>query len=140
MRQSKIGVAVARLRTHKDKQVSGEASRLVNKWKNDVNATKRKSTGSPAPGSAAAKVNGAASGKASGMSSPAPPPPPAVKKETRKSTVDPAKRNSTSDGVKTAVTGNQTRDGCVKLIYDGLAFMSEEGEAHFRGRSCVLKY
>ena len=40
--------------------------------------------------------------------------------------VDPEKRNSKADEVETAVTGNQTRDGCVKLMYDGLAFMSEE--------------
>ena len=45
-------------------------------------------------------------------------------------TVDPAKRNSVTDNISTAVTGNQTRDACVKLMYDGLAFMSEEGMLH----------
>lgn len=123
LRQSKIGVAVAKLRQNKDKQVSELASKLVHKWKNDVNQGKRKSTGSPAP-AAAAKVNGAANGRASGTSSPAPAAP--VKKEGRKSTVDPAKRTSKADGISTAVTGNQTRDACVELIYNGLAFMSEE--------------
>nr|OQO16274.1 hypothetical protein B0A51_13914 [Rachicladosporium sp. CCFEE 5018] len=122
LRQSKIGVSVARLRQHKDPKVAAEASKLVNKWKNDVKVTARKSTRSPAPGS---KANGASSG----VSSPAPQKSEAtaVKKESRKSTVDPAKRNSKEDGVSTAVTGNQTRDSCVKLMYDGLAFMSEEG-------------
>lgn len=123
LRQSKIGVAVAKLRQNKDKQVAEQASKLVHKWKNDVNQGKRKSTGSPAPG-AAAKANGAANGRASGTSSPAPAAP--VKKEARKSTVDPAKRNSKADGISTAVTGNQTRDSCVELMYNGLAFMSEE--------------
>jgi len=119
LRQSKIGVAVAKLRQSKDKQVAEQASKLVHKWKNDVNQGKRKSTGSPAP-AAAVKANG----RASGTSSPAPAAP--VKKEGRKSTVDPAKRNSKVDGVSTAVTGNQTRDSCVELMYNGLAFMSDE--------------
>jgi transcription elongation factor S-II len=126
LRQSKIGVWIAKLRQHKDKQVAEQASKLVNKWKTDVNSNKRKSTGSPAPGSAAAKINGGANGRAGGTSSPAPPVPAAVKKEARKSTVDPAKRTSKTDEISTAVTGNQTRDSCVELMYNGLAFLSEE--------------
>lgn len=126
LRQSKIGVIVSKLRQQKDPKVVEQASKLVNKWKADVNASKKKAAGSssPAPSAAAAKANAATNGKSSGTSSPAPP---AVKKEQpKKSTVDPAKRNSVTDSISTSVTGNQTRDACVKLMYDGLAFMSEE--------------
>lgn len=126
LRQSKIGVIVSKLRQQKDPKVVEQASKLVNKWKADVNASKKKAAGSssPAPSAAAAKANAATNGKSSGTSSPAPP---AVKKEQpKKSTVDPAKRNSVTDSISTAVTGNATRDACVKLMYDGLAFMSEE--------------
>lgn len=129
LRQSKIGVIVSKLRQQKDPKVAEQASKLVAKWKQDVNASKKKAAGSssPAPSGAAAKANVATNGKSSGTSSPAPP---AVKKEAKKSTVDPAKRNSVTDNISTAVTGNQTRDACVKLMYDGLAFMSEEGMLH----------
>ncbi|QIW96389.1 hypothetical protein AMS68_001907 [Peltaster fructicola] len=118
LRQSKIGVAVNKLRQNKDPKISEIASRLINKWKSDVNANKKKAPGSPAIG--AIKANGT-NGTNSGTSSPAP-----VKKESRKSTVDPEKRNSKTDGVNTEVTGNQTRDGCVTLMYNGLAYLSEE--------------
>ena len=126
LRQSKIGVVINRLRQNKDPRISSAASSLINKWKSDVKRVEKKS-GSPAPN--AARVNGAVNGKASGTSSPAP----AIKKEVRKSKVDPEKRNSKADEVETAVTGNQTRDGCVKLMYDGLAFMSEEGRTQVLG-------
>jgi transcription elongation factor S-II len=132
LRQSKIGVIVSKLRQQKDPKVVEQASRLVNKWKQDVNASKKKAAGSasPAPSQGAAKSSAAANGKSSGTSSPAPPAA-VVKKEPKKSTADPAKRNSVVDGISTAVTGNQTRDACVKLMYDGLAFMSEEGKSCF---------
>lgn len=134
LRQSKIGVIVSKLRHQKDPKVQEQASRLVNKWKSDVNAGKKKSSGSPAPSSAAAKANASANGRASGTSSPAPAAP-AVKKEApKKSTVEASKRNSNVDGISTAVTGNQTRDSCVKLMYDGLAFMSEESKMENHGK------
>ena len=132
LRQSKIGVIVSKLRQQKDPKVVEQASKLVNKWKQDVNANKKKAAGSssPAPSAAATKSSAATNGKSSGTSSPAPPAA-AVKKEPKKSTADPAKRNSAVDGISTAVTGNQTRDACVKLMYDGLAFMSEEGVLYY---------
>jgi transcription elongation factor S-II len=128
LRQSKIGVIVSKLRQQKDPKVVEQASKLVNKWKQDVNASKKRAagSGSPAPSAAAAKSNAATNGKSSGTSSPAPPAAAVKKEQPKKSTADPAKRNSAVDGISTAVTGNQTRDACVKLMYDGLAFMSEE--------------
>lgn len=132
LRQSKIGVAVAKLRQNKDPKIAEQASKLVHKWKADVGNKGRKVSGSPAPG---AKANGAM-GRVSGTSSPAPAAVKSeVKKEGRKSTVDPAKRNSKEDGISTSVTGNQTRDSCVKLMYDGLAFMSEESESSTRAHA-----
>lgn len=126
LRQSKIGVTVNKLRQSKDPKVSELASRLINKWKSDVNASKKKTgtPASPAPGTLRNGVNGT-----SGTSSPAAP----AKKEEmmmmRKSSVDPEKRNSKTDNVNTEVTGNQTRDACVKLMYDGLAYLSSDSES-----------
>jgi len=121
LRSSKIGVAVNKLRSSKDPKIAGEAGRLINKWKADVNKAKKSgSTASPAASSAA---NGAAD-KRTGTASPAP------KKESiapppKKFSVAPEKRTAKDDGVDTSVTGNQTRNGCVLLMYNGLCFMSE---------------
>ena len=130
LRASKIGVAVAKLRSSKDPEVAGRASKLVNQWKAAVKKKPgahpgAKSGASPAAGKPGA--NGVANGR-SGTSSPAP------KKETvaaapKKYSVAPEKRNAKEDGVDTKVTGNATRDGCLQLIYNGLSFMSEEAPA-----------
>jgi transcription elongation factor S-II len=112
LRQTKIGVHVNKLRQNSDAQVARTAATLVNKWKTDVKrspATAASSgTNSPAP---AAK------------SSPAP----AASKQKSEPHGDPEKRNSVSDKIDCGVTGNQTRDACIKLMYDGLAFMSPDG-------------
>lgn len=126
LRASKIGVAVAKLRSSKDPKVAGTASSLVNKWKA---AVKKKppvhhaGVGAASP----AGMNGVANGR-SGTSSPAP------KKEAvvaapKKHSVPPEKRNAKEDAVDTKVTGNSTRDGCITLIYNGLSFMSGEAPA-----------
>ncbi|CAK4032734.1 Transcription elongation factor S-II [Lecanosticta acicola] len=131
LRQSKIGIYVTKLRQNKDPQVQQEAARLVNRWKQEVNSKKKKADGSPAPTNRA--VNGAAAhanGRSSGTNSPAPQSSKMeIKKDPgamRKSTVDPEKRNTNTDTVDYKLTGDATRDGCLKLMYDGIAFMSQE--------------
>lgn len=129
LRSSKIGVAVTKVRQNKDPKVSEAATRLVMRWKQEVNVGKKKqrpAEGSPAPSNKA--LNGAATnGRSSGTSSPAPQQKEIKKESTlRKSTVAPEKRNTKEDAVDYSVTGNQTRDACLKLMYDGIAFMSEE--------------
>lgn len=114
LRQTRIGVSINRLRTHKDPQVQKEAGDLVNKWRDEVKKGPKKGP--------AAKI-------ANGSASPAPPPSatasPAPSHQKQKHDVAPDKRNHKTDKVKYQVTGNESRDGCVRLMYDGLAFMSE---------------
>ena len=122
LRQSKIGVAVNKLRSSKDPKVASEAGRLINKWKGDVNKAKKSSSGA----SGASTPNGA---RGKGTESPAPAkkesaPAPVAAAPKKVSNVPPEKRNSKEDGVETAVTGNATRDGCLQLMYNGLCFMS----------------
>jgi transcription elongation factor S-II len=129
LRHSKIGVAVTKLRQNKDPKVSEAATRLVSRWKQDVNLHKKKKANgesSPAPATNKA-LNGAASSSArnSATSSPAPPVK-EEKKEEKKSSVDPDKRNTKTDAVNYQITGDAVRDGCLKLMYDGIAFMSQE--------------
>ncbi|GAB7341718.1 hypothetical protein MBLNU457_g0057t1 [Dothideomycetes sp. NU457] len=123
LRQTKLGVYVNKLRQNQDKQLASLAAQLVNKWKSDVKKTGGSSaaTGSPAPTpKAGATTNGSAS----------PAPGATPKQETMapksKYSGDKEKRNAATDKVNTNITGNATRDACVKLMYDGLAFGSEE--------------
>ncbi|USW54027.1 Putative Zinc finger, TFIIS-type, transcription elongation factor S-II, central [Septoria linicola] len=121
LRQSKIGVIITKLRQNKDPKVAETASKLVNRWKQEVNAKKKKAgSDSPAPSG----KNGVAAGS-SAAGSPAPQVKSEVKSE-RKSNVDPSKRTTLTDKVDHNVTGDVARDGCLKLMYDGIAFMSEE--------------
>lgn len=121
LRQTKIGIHVNKLRQNKDANVARTASSLVNKWKTDVKKPAAASATS-SPAAAAKTVNGIASpAKAS-----TPQRDVAAEKTKKKHKGDPEKRNATVDGVDTQHTGNQTRDNCIKLMYDGLAYMSTE--------------
>jgi transcription elongation factor S-II len=117
LRQTRIGVTINRLRQHKDPAVAKMSTELVSKWREDVGKLKKSKAG---PGTPKPQANG--------TSSPAPPPSatasPAPSK--RKHNVDPAKRSHKTDKVNYEGTGEETRDNCVRLMYDGLAFMSDE--------------
>lgn len=105
LRSTKIGVHVNKLRQNSDPAVARQAGSLVNKWKTDVKKAPSSATASPVPK------------PGSGTSSPA---------ARAKYQGDSEKRNTVTDKVDFKVTDSQTRDACVKLMYDGLAFMSEE--------------
>jgi transcription elongation factor S-II len=146
LRTTKIGVAVNKLKQHSNQQVKQLAGELVSKWRNDVQRLRPavaggSGTGSgggsgastPKPsgsGASAAIVNGSKGGSkggSSGVSSPAAGGTSSSPKgAAKRPDVPKEKRNSKTDGVNWKVTGNPTRDNCVKLMYDGLAFMSEE--------------
>jgi len=115
LRESKAGLAVGKLRSHGDKQVSELAKEIVKKWKTDVEAHKRtngshSANGKANPGRKNSSSSAAASKSASG--SPAIPSPPVIKAELR---------TAKGDGISTVWTGDKTRDKCVELFYDALA-------------------
>lgn len=103
---------VAKQRTNPDKSVARLASEIVSKWKSMVEAEKKKKVGAR-PGITSPTKNG-------GAASPAPP---ADSDEWKGG--DPAKRKWETDGVDIKRTGIPTRDNCVGLLYNGLAFMSK---------------
>jgi len=111
LRSTRIGVTVNKLRQHKDPAVAKQSTELVNKWKTDV----RKA----ASGSATPKTT-------NGTASPAPAAPFAAPPKTKKHNVAPESRSHKTDKVDWKLTGNDTRDNCVRLMYDGLAHMSED--------------
>lgn len=115
LRQTKIGVTINRLRTHKDPAVQRLATELVSKWRDEVKKQSKKGT----PAKVAAANGSASPAPPSGTASPAP------SQAKKKHDVPPEKRNHKTDNVKYQVTGSEARDACVRLMYDGLAFMSE---------------
>lgn len=138
LRQTRIGVVVNRLRTYKDPAVGKMASDLVLKWRNEV-----KKAG-PKPGAAKPAASPAPTPKgtpANGAASPAPPPSatasPAPAATKKKHNIKPAERTDKTDKVNTNITGDGPRDACIKLMYNGLAFMSEERE-YINGHAPVL--
>ena len=119
LRQTKIGVTVNKLRQHADPTVASLATKMVSKWRDEVKNSK---TGGPARPKPAAASNGTSSPAPvpSKTASPAPPAPKA------KHSVPPEKRSTKTDNVKYDFTGDDQRDQSVRLMYDGMAYMSEE--------------
>ncbi|ELR05880.1 RNA polymerase II elongation factor [Pseudogymnoascus destructans] len=116
LRSTKAGMIVAKQRANPDKAVARLASEIVSKWKTIVEAEKRRKVGGAKPGTASPSKNVDAS-------SPAPPQPATDSDEWKGA--DPAKRKWQEDGVDIKRTGMPTRDNCVGLLYNGLAFMSK---------------
>jgi len=125
LRETKIGVSVNRLRQHKDANVQKLANETVMSWRNAMHKLKGSGGSSGgASGNATPKgANGASSPKAGGTPSVGSP---NVKSERKAYSGDPAKRNAGVDKVDYKITGDSTRDACLKLMYDGLAHMSTE--------------
>ena len=129
LRTTKIGITVNKYKVHSTPEVARAAAECVAKWRRDVKtnaaaggekgAGKAGKSGSPA-GKAEAKVEANGSG-AGGKA--------AEGKKEFKTSVPLDKRTSVTDKVDTEVTGNAIRDNCLKLMYDGLANMSEECES-----------
>jgi transcription elongation factor S-II len=131
LRTTKIGMTVNRLKNHPNSQVVKQADELVLKWRNDMRRLGRKGgdasgASTPRP-SANIKSSSPAGAAAAAEASP----------KAKRPNVPKEKRNSKTDGVNWKVTGNDTRDNCVKLMYDGLSFMSEDRKFHLLYNSSV---
>ena len=110
LRSTKIGVIVNRSKQHTDPAVARLASEIVKKWRDDIQ--KQKGTASPKPSGTASPVptskeNGNGDKKSSGAKD-----------------VPPDQRDFRKDKVDIACTNQATRDSCIGLIYNGLAYMS----------------
>ncbi|KAH8105188.1 transcription elongation factor [Cristinia sonorae] len=123
LRESKAGLAVGKLRTHANKNVSELAKEIVKMWKTAVEKEKQSGGGSKGAPSSASTPAAAAKPPARKLSvatsSLGSTPQPVTPTSTAKADVRTAKR----DGIKFS-TGDMTRDKCAELIYDALAFDS----------------
>ncbi|KAJ8594191.1 transcription elongation factor [Rhizopogon salebrosus TDB-379] len=111
LRESKAGLAVGKLRSHEAKEVSDLAKELVKKWKNEVERAK---------GGSKAATNGKAAPARKGSTSVTPSTPATPVPVNGGSGL----RTAKGDGAKALSTGDNTRDRCMELIYDGLALDS----------------
>lgn len=128
------------------KSVSDLAKEIVKKWKNEVEKEKQHAKSSGATTSAPANkpqgkpvqsscscdclipyplcfkysVNRRPSMVPAKSASPSTPTTPSMSASSSKSDI----RSSKSDGIKINVTGDTTRDKCIELLYDALAFDS----------------
>ncbi|RYP76582.1 hypothetical protein DL771_001651 [Monosporascus sp. 5C6A] len=113
LRTTKAGLVVGKLRGNPNKDIARVAGEVVAKWRKGVEAEKRakaaRGSSSPAPMKSA---------------SPAPPKPLTLNKKAYEG--DPETRKFTTDKVDINRTGSKTRDNCIGLIYNGLAYRSRE--------------
>lgn len=103
---TKAGIYVSKQKQNPNKDVAVLASEIISKWKKIIALNKSKMSQST-PKSAAA-------------SSPAP------AAESKGFTGDVTKRRWETEKVDTKRTGVPTRDSCIGLLYNGIAFMSTE--------------
>ncbi|KAL0935290.1 transcription elongation factor s-II [Colletotrichum truncatum] len=113
LRSTRAGVFVGKLRSNANKDIARAATELVHKWKKLVEAEKQgklKKQSSPA----APSPTIASAPKPSSSSS--------SSKEPFKGNTE--NRRAKDDGADTKRTGDSTRDACIELLYNGLAYRS----------------
>ncbi len=112
---------MGKLRSNANPEIKSLASEIVSKWRKAVELEKEKKKNSGS-GKLAASPVGGSSAPQSKTASPAPTPTPASGAYKG----DPLKRKFEVDGVDVNRTGVQSRDNCIGLMYNGLAFRSTE--------------
>lgn len=109
IRSTKAGMVVGQLRKHQDANIKQAANEIVTKWKKAVEASKKK------------KEMERGITKSSPAQTPTPAPESAASKTYEG---DPLKRKYESDKADINRTGRESRDKCIGLMYNGLAFRS----------------
>lgn len=130
--ETKVGVAVNKCKSHRDKAVSELANKIVAKWKKMVQKPANK------PGSAAAPAEKSATPTPTTTSAKSPSVP--VEAAKQKSATPASNgsaaastggskgaRSKETDKVNYNVIGDKVRDNCIGLLYDGLCFESDAG-------------
>ncbi|KAH6711352.1 transcription elongation factor S-II [Leptodontidium sp. 2 PMI_412] len=113
LRTTKAGIVVSKQKANPNKEVSKLASEIVQKWKQIVQGGQKKKTMAAPAGSSPPKSN-----------SPAPP------HENKAFKGDVTKRRWETEKVSIERTGTPSRDACIGLIYNGLAFMCDESSTN----------
>ncbi|KAI0895571.1 transcription elongation factor [Annulohypoxylon nitens] len=120
LRTTKAGIVIGKMRSNPNREVAKVAGEVVAKWKKGIEAEKRAK--GLHPNKAAQKGSVSPASKAA---SPAPKP---LSGSNKAYQGDVEKRSFKTDSVKIAITGSTTRDNCIGLLYNGLAYRSRESE------------
>jgi len=131
LKETKVGVAVSKLRSHSAKEVSDLSKVIVKKWKGEVHHTdKPKTKSAAAKGPATAAVKKEKSESASASASPAPARSselPTTPIESRRPSIptpgtkSAPVRSTKTDDVNLSTLGDKVRDKCLEMVYDALA-------------------
>lgn len=103
LKETKIGLAVGKLRKHENRRIVEISNEIVRKWKQEIDAAKAKN----GAGKSTARVEKASAAPISTTK-------PAEPKVNTPRTAD-------TDKANTAKTDESVRNNCIKLIYNGLA-------------------
>lgn len=118
LRETKIGVAVNKLRSHSDSRVSALVKKLVGSWREQVQQQKAKQQKLKQQKEKSSNESSAPSAATAGSSSA---PSTAGSSSTGESKIDPSKkRDAKSDGVNTDLYEDRTRNSCVQVTYNAL--------------------
>jgi transcription elongation factor S-II len=112
---TRAGVVISKLKANPDKNIARLAAEIVSKWKKIVQSEQQSK-----------KAKMAASSPPGAVSSPVAVDVKTENKANKAFTGDVSKRRWDVEKVDTKRTGVPTRDNCVGLMYNGLAFMSSE--------------
>ncbi|KAF8314116.1 transcription factor S-II, central domain-containing protein [Cantharellus anzutake] len=118
LKETKVGVAVSKLRNHSAKDVADLSKVIVKKWKGEVHVGDKPKTKTPAV--AAIKTE-----NPSGTPSPSRQETPSTPVNVPHKVVPGAKpgapRTTKTDGVTIVTLGDKVRDKCLEMVYDALA-------------------
>jgi len=126
LRESKVGLAVGKLRANPSKDVSDLAKELVKKCKNEVDRAKAANGSGPAKASTPTATTKPAPLRKASIADSVGTPPPKTPTTPTVGSLDGKEvpRSAKLDGVKVTATGDKTRDKCIELIYDSLSIGS----------------
>ena len=113
---TKAGVFVGKLRANPNKEIARAAAELVNKWKKTVEQEKNSKY------------------QKSKQASPA-----ATPSSVKKFAGDPETRKYSTDGVDIGRTESNVRNGCIGLLYNGLAYRSTETESDVIAKAVAVE-
>lgn len=113
LRETRMGLTIGKLRKHPERRIADISAEIVRKWKQDVDEAKARAgklQGKPQSNPSNASSNGTTTT--------------AGNSELVQKSKTP--RTAETDGVKTAITEDATRNNCIKLAYNSLSIDAEE--------------
>lgn len=128
LRETKVGVAVNKFRSHDSAEINGLVKKMIRNWRDAVQAEKNNKkklaiaagTGTGTPSSSAISPSSSGSGSTT----------PKPSESTTPSAARKGPRNPKTDGVNTQLYENDTRNASVSALYTSLAVDRDDSPKH----------